>query len=509
MNAPGWDIDGEHLTVDDVARVAYERGPAPTVAPAAVARMEASRRVVEEAVSEGRVVYGVTTGFGRFADIAIAPDAGRRLQSNLIQSHAAGVGPELPAPVVRAMLLLRANALAKGFSGVRTVVVTRLLDLLAAGVVPVVPGQGSVGASGDLAPLAHLTLVLLGEGEAWYRGERLPGAEALRRAGLSPVTLEAKEGLALINGTQMMTAYGALIVHAARRLEDVADMGAALTVDVLRGIPAAFSAAVAAVRPHPGHLRVARHLREALEGSRLTTLPGELRVQDAYSLRCAPQVHGASRDALDHVAAVIVREMNSATDNPLIFSDEREVVSAGNFHGQPVALALDYAAIALAELANISERRTERLVNPALSGLAPFLVREGGLHSGLMLAQYTAAALVSENKVLAHPASVDSIPTSANQEDHVSMGSISAEKAWRVAANVRRVLAIELMAAAQAADLVGPERLGRGTAAVYRWVRDRVAFWDQDRPLGRDLEALARAVGEDPLPLAFADQDPA
>jgi histidine ammonia-lyase len=385
----------------------------------------------------------------------------------------------------------RAGALAAGFSGARPVLVERLVDLLAHDIVPEIPRFGSVGASGDLAPLAHLALVLTGRGFATWHGQRMTGAEALARAGLAPVVLEAKEGLALINGTQMMTAYAALIVAQAGTLLDWADLAAALTVDVLRGIPAAFDERVAAIRPHPGHAVTARHLREALEGSRLTTEPGELRVQDAYSLRCIPQIHGASRDALVHIAAVVEREINSATDNPLIFADDDAVVSAGNFHGQPMALVLDYLAIALAELADVSERRIERLVNPALSGLPPFLVREGGLNSGLMLAQYTAAALVSQNKVLAHPASVDSIPTSANQEDHVSMGSVAAVKAHDVLRNVTWVIGAELICGAQAAELVGPERLGHGTRTAYDWVRQRVAPWDQDRVLSPDLERVA------------------
>lgn len=493
-------IDGEHLTIDDVAQIAWEEVPVPTIAPAALSRMQNSRRVVETAEAEDRPAYGITTGFGRFQDVAIPAASRRALQQNLIRSHAAGVGPLLPTPVVRAMLILRANALAKGYSGVRTVVVERLLDFLAQGVVPVIPSRGSVGASGDLAPLAHLALVLLGEGEAFYGGERLAGREALSRAGLEPLELEAKEGLALINGTQMMTAYAALLVHQARRLANAADLAAALTVDVLRGIPDAFHADVAAVRPHPGHAVVARHLRDALRGSRLTTRPGEIRVQDAYSLRCTPQVHGAVRDALAHVETVVAREVNAATDNPLIFADRDEVVSAGNFHGEPLALVLDYLGIALSEWANISERRIERMVNPALSGLPAFLVEDGGLHSGLMLAQYTAAALVSENKVLAHPASVDSIPTSANQEDHVSMGSVSAEKAWRIKTNVEHVLAAELLAGAQAADILGADRLGEGTARVYRWVRETVSYRDRDRPLGVEIEALSRRLAAGDMP---------
>lgn len=493
-------LDGGHLTIADVAWVARHPGLAPALDPVAKERMLASRAVVDRAVASDRAVYGVTTGFGRFSDVAIAdPDRGR-LQVNLIESHSAGVGEPLPASVARAMVLLRANALAKGFSGARPVLVERLLDLLTHDIVPEIPRFGSVGASGDLAPLSHLALVLTGRGFATWRGQRMTGAEALARAGLTPVVLGAKEGLALINGTQMMTAYAALIVAQAETLLDWADLAAALTVDVLRGIPAAFDKRVAVIRPHPGHAVTARHLREALEGSRLTTRPGELRVQDAYSLRCIPQIHGASRDAVRHIAEVVEREINSATDNPLIFAEDDAVVSAGNFHGQPIALVLDYLAIALAELADVSERRIERMVNPALSGLPPFLVREGGLNSGLMLAQYTAAALVSQNKVLAHPASVDSIPTSANQEDHVSMGSVSAVKAHDVLRNVTWVIGAELICGAQAAELVGPDRLGQGTRTAYDWVRQRVAPWDHDRVLSPDLERVAADLLDPPAP---------
>jgi histidine ammonia-lyase len=491
-------LTGEDLTVAAAAALARRSGVDVAVAPEARARMDVSRRVVERAVADGRVVYGVTTGFGRLADIVVPPADRDRLQQNLVRSHAAGVGPPLAEPVVRTMILLRANALVKGFSGVRPVVVDRLLDLLRCNVVPVVPRWGSVGASGDLAPLAHLALVLTGEGEAWVGGRRLPGEEALRAVHLAPVRLAAKEGLALINGTQMMSAHAVLAVGEADRLADLADWAAALTVDVLRGIPDAFRPEVAAVRPHPGQATSAAHLRACLEGSRLTTRPGQVRVQDAYSLRCTPQVHGAARDALAHVAAVVEREINSATDNPLIFPDGDDVVSAGNFHGEPLALALDYLAIALAEWANVSERRSERMVNPALSGLPPFLVSDGGLRSGLMLAQYTAAALVSHNKVLAHPASVDSIPTSANQEDHVSMGSIAALKVMEIVEHVRRVLLIEAMLGAQAADLVGSGRLAPGTRALYEWVRRYVAPWGDDRPLGPDIERLVRAWEDDP-----------
>lgn len=486
-------LSGEHLTLDQVWDIVHRQRP--VVLPREVAeRLAASRSMVTRYLDEGRPIYGVTTGFGRFADVVI-PDGDRALlQLNLIRSHAAGVGEPFPPQVARAMVLLRANALAKGFSAVRPIVVERLIDFLNRDVVPVIPSQGSVGASGDLAPLAHLALVLVGEGEAWVRGRRLSGAEALREAGIEPLQLEAKEGLALINGTQAMTALGALGVYQARLLADWADIAGALSFQVLRGIPSAFAPAVFAVRPHPGLIQSAENLRHLVAGSRLTTGVGELRVQDAYALRCMPQVHGASRDGLHHIAEVVTRELNSATDNPLFFPDEDSVISAGNFHGQPVALALDYLGIVAAEWANISERRTERMVNPALSGLPPFLVEQGGLNSGLMLAQYTAASLVSENKVWAHPSSVDSIPTSANQEDHVSMGTTAGRKAQMILANVSRVLAIELICGAQAADLLGPELLSPKAHAVWSFVRGLVPAWDRDRVLSPDIEMVAEAL---------------
>lgn len=486
-------IDGQHLSIDEVYRTAVHHQP--TTLPREVAtRLAASRAMVTRYFDEAEVVYGVTTGFGRFADVVIPEGDRRQLQLNLIRSHAAGVGEPFLPEVARAMVLLRANALAKGYSAVRPIVVERLLDLLNHGITPMIPSQGSVGASGDLAPLAHLALVLVGEGRAWFQGEVMSGGEASRRAGLEPVVLEAKEGLALINGTQAMTALGSLGVHQARVLGDWADIAGSLTFQVLRGIPDAFRPEVFLVRPHPGLIQSAAHLRHLLAGSQLTTAPGVLRVQDAYTLRCMPQIHGASREALTHVAEVVGREINSATDNPLFFPDAQEVVSAGNFHGQPVALALDYLGILLAEWANVSERRIERMVNPALSGLPPFLVEQGGLNSGLMLAQYTAASLVSENKVWAHPSSVDSIPTSANQEDHVSMGTTAGRKAHTILHNTAQVLGIELICGAQAADLVGPEKLSAAGRTVYQFVRDRVASWDADRVLSPDLETMAAAI---------------
>jgi len=531
-------IDGERLTLNDLARVARgvpggDAWPDVDLAPKALERLRQARGLVDRIVAEERPVYGITTGFGKFSEIAISRQETEELQANLIMSHAAGVGPLLPRDAVRAAMLLRANTLAKGFSGVRPETVNLLLAMLNRGVHPLIPSQGSLGASGDLAPLAHMALVLIGLGEAEFApgpgqaGERLSGHEALRRAGLAPLRLTAKEGLALINGTQVLTAVGALAVHDAQVLAGTADVVAALTVEALRGIGAAFDPRLEAVRPHPGQGVAASNLRRLLEGSGNVTRPGELRVQDAYSLRCVPQVHGASRDALEHVGSVVLREMNAATDNPLIFPPEglegapgpgpdpwavwdADVVSGGNFHGQPVALALDYLGIAAAEWASISERRTERLVNPHLSGLPAFLTRHGGLHSGLMILQYTAAALVSENKVLAHPASVDSIPTSAGQEDHVSMGAIAARKARRIVDNAVRVLGVEVLCACQALDLVAPPggaaALGRGTAAAYRRLRREVPALDGDRTQSPDMEAAARLVAGGDLLTAVEEE---
>ncbi|MGE5560876.1 MAG: histidine ammonia-lyase [Chloroflexota bacterium] len=494
-------IRGEGLTIGDVVRVA-RYGETAELAPEAVERVAASRRLVDRFVSEERVVYGITTGFGKFADVVIGGADTRTLQRNLIMSHATGVGDPLPEEAVRAAMLLRVNALAKGFSGIRLETLNLLVAMLNAGVTPVIPEKGSLGASGDLAPLAHMVLVMIGLGEALYRGRRLPGAAALAAAGLQPVELEAKEGLALINGTQIMTAVGTLALHDAEILARSADVIAALTIDALRGIVTAFDPRVQAVRPHPGQQLVAGNLRRLLAGSTLATEQGELRVQDAYVLRCIPQVHGASRDAIGYVRGVVEREINSATDNPLIFPDDEAVISGGNFHGQPVALAMDFLGIAAAELGNIAERRVERLVNPALSGLPAFLARNGGLNSGFMIAQYTAAALVSENKVLAHPASVDSIPSSANQEDHVSMGTIAARKARQMVYNARHVLAIELLCAAQALDL-RPERTaavdralrpGAGSGALYDRLRADVPALADDRVLHGDIAAAAALI---------------
>ena len=497
------ELTGEHLTLEnvwDVASAVDRHGQIAVrvaVAAAAWPRILESRRTVEALVQEGKPVYGVNTGFGRLADITIPESETVTLQRNLIRSHACAVGEPLSTETVRALMLLRANALVKGYSGVREETLTLLIDCLNAGVHPRIPSQGSLGASGDLAPLAHLALVLMGEGKAEYRGERLTGAEALSRAGLRPLSLQAKEGLALINGTQAMTAIGALAWMRASYLISLADGIGAITFEALRGVQDAFSRELHALRPHVGQEQAATSLREWLEGSRLITSQGEIRVQDAYSLRCMPQVHGASRQAVDYVKQVLTVEQNAATDNPLVFSDTGKVVSGGHFHGQPVALAMDFLKLAIAEMADISERRTERLVNPNLSGLSAFLARSPGLSSGLMILQYIAASLVSENKVLAHPASVDSIPSSAGQEDHVSMGTTAARQVTAIVQNTARVLAIEAMAAAEAIDLQGAaDRMAPRTASLYRMIRQYAPTVLEDRSLSEEIEMLAEAFLE-------------
>ena len=492
-------LDGESLTLEGVAAVA-DRSARASLAPKARKAMAASRRVVERLVRSGASAYGVTTGFGKFADVAIPRGDLEALQRNLVRSHAAGVGPPLEERAVRAMMVLRANALARGRSGVRISTVETLLAMLDADLLPVVPAQGSVGASGDLAPLAHLALGLIGEGEVIVRGRRRPAAEALRRARIEPVSLQAKEGLALINGVQMSVAVGGLALRRAIDLSRAADLVGAASVDASRGSDAAFDARIAAARPHPGAAKTAANLRGLLKGSAIReSHRGCGRVQDNYALRCMPQVHGAARDAFAHALETVEREINSATDNPLVFAERGDIVSGGNFHGAPVGLVLDYAAIAAADLASISERRIEKLVNPALSELPAFLVREGGLHSGLMMAQVTAAALVSECKVLAHPASVDSIPTSAAKEDHVSMSPIAARKLAQIVANLERVLAIELLAAFQAMEFLRPLKSSAPIERVRRAFRRRVKAWVEDRELYRDLERATEFLGSDDL----------
>jgi len=489
-------LSGEDLTADHVWDVAVGGAPV-ALADSSRERMQAARELVERAAHGSREhTYGINTGFGRFVSTTIPEELTEELQLRLLRSHACGVGEPYPPEVVRAALLLRANALAKGYSGARVQTVELLIELLNRGVLPHVPSRGSVGASGDLASLAHLALPLVGEGEAWFEGELLPGAEALARAALEPVRLQAKEGLSLINGTQFMAAIGALGLVRARRLTKVADLACALSLEALQGSRLSFIPEVHELRPLRGQSASAANVLRLLEESAINESHRWCdKVQDAYSLRCAPQVHGASRDLIDYVDYTVSTELNSATDNPLVLVEEEELVSNGNFHGQPLAFALDALAMAVAELANISERRLERLVNPSLSeGLPPFLTTDGGLNSGFMIPQYVAASLVSENKVLAHPASVDSIPTSAGQEDHVSMGNTAALKAWQVLANVERALAIELLAGAQGVEFLAPLEPGVGVRATRAFVRSLSPRLGDDRPLSGEIESVASSI---------------
>lgn len=497
-------LDGEGLNIEQVVRVARRCAPV-ILEPAARRRMEESHQMVQKIVAEKRVVYGITTGFGKFSNVVISPAQTEQLQKNLVMSHAVGTGRPLAGEVVRAVMLLRANTLAKGYSGVRPLVVEYLIRLLNHGIIPVVPEQGSVGASGDLAPLAHIALVLLGLGEAEYRGRRIGGAQALELAGLSPLSLQAKEGLALTNGTQLMGGLGCLAVYDAELTAKTASIAAALAVEALDGVITAFDPRVQQVRPHAGQMRAAAHLRQLLAGGEIAARKAQPRVQDAYTLRCTPQVHGATLDAVDYVRGVFEVEINAATDNPLLFPEDGDVVSGGNFHGQPLALALDFLGMAVAELGSMAERRTARLLDPATSGLPAFLTTHGGLHSGLMLTQYTAAALVAENKVLASPACVDSIPTSANQEDHVSMGPIAGRKARRIIRNVQQILAIQLLCAAQAVDLAPRHKMGRGTARAYEVIREEIPYLDRDRVLHPDLEKALALVQSGRLLQAVED----
>ena len=486
-------LTGEDLTLTEVWRVAIG-GSTATLADSARERMRSARELVDGV--RGEHTYGVNTGFGRFVSAHIPEELAEELQLRLLRSHACGVGEPYPDEVVRAAMLLRVNALAKGFSGARISTVELLLECLNRDVLPVVPARGSVGASGDLAPLAHLALPLVGEGHAIVSGELMEGGEALRAVGLEPIRLASKEGLSLVNGTQFMASMAALGVVRARRLAVTADLACALSLEALQGSRTSFLAAVHRARPLKGQQESAANVWRLLEDSAIIESHRWCdRVQDAYALRCAPQVHGACRDLLDYVEATVTVELNAATDNPLVLVDESDIVSAGNFHGQPLAFALDSLAMAVAELANISERRVERLVNPALSdGLPPFLVAEGGLNSGFMIPQYVAAALVSENKVLAHPASVDSIPTSAGQEDHVSMGNAAGLKALRVLDNAERALSIELLAGAQAIEFLAPLQPGEGVQAVHDVVRTLSPRLEQDRSLSTDIEVVAEAI---------------
>jgi len=484
------ELDGRSLTLEQLAAVA-DRGERVALAPAARVQVDAARRTVDAVLESGAPVYGVNTGFGSFAEVSVSRGDLDTLQLNLLRSHAAGVGDPLPVRVVRAMAALRVNVLARGHSGIRSETLDALVAMLNARVHPIVPSRGSVGASGDLAPLAHLALVLVGEGDAEFGGRRLPGADALAAAGLRPVSLQAKEGLALINGTQPSTAVLALALLDAERLARTADVAAALSIDALRGSSRPFDPRIHDARGLDGQRLAAANIAALMAGSAINASHADCgRVQDAYSMRCAAQVHGAAREALAWVRRIAEREANAATDNPMVFAAEGDIVSGGNFHGAPVAMAADLLAIAVAQLATISERRCERLVNPSLSGLPGFLTRAGGLRSGLMMAQVTAAALTSELKGLAHPASVDTIPTSGNKEDHVSMSMTAALKAARAASMARTVLAIELLCGAQAVDLLAPLTTSPPLGRVHARLRDRVPALDEDRPPAPDISVI-------------------
>ena len=491
------EIDGNNLTLEQLAAVSSRREHV-TLAQESIKRIQRSRKTVEDILSSGRAVYGINTGFGKLVDVHIPPEELRQLQVNLVRSHCCGVGEPLDEPSTRAMMLLRANVLAKGFSGVRPVVAETLVQMLNAGIHPVIPSRGSVGASGDLAPLAHLALGLIGEGNVSFNDNVVPAREAMQSAGIIPLQLEAKEGLALINGTQAMSALGSLAVLEVEALVHRANTVAAMTLEALRGSYRPFDERIHAVRPHSGQIRVAAEMLGLLQESEVAKSHENCgRVQDAYSLRCIPQVHGAVLDVVGHVRKVLETEINSGTDNPLVFPDTDDVISGGNFHGEPIAMALDYLAIATAELASISERRIERLINADLSdGLPPFLIDNPGTNSGFMIAQVTAVALVAENKVLAHPASVDSLPTSGNREDHVSMGMTSAIKLQQVVENVNTVIAIEALCAAQGLDFLLPLKPGKGSLIAYQKMRETIPHIKQDTILSEYIAKACRAIRE-------------
>lgn len=486
-------ITGNSLTLEDFVSVARYNNRV-ELSHDAEEQIIASRKVVDDLVENNKTVYGITTGFGKFCDTVISPDMCKTLQRNLIITHSVGAGEPFSTEIARGIMLLRINNLAKGYSGARLTTVRTLVDMLNKGVTPIIPEKGSLGASGDLAPLSHMVLPMIGLGQAEYNGKVLPGKEAMDDAGIPTIELTSKEGLALINGTQAMTSVGALTVYDAINLMKTADVAASLSFEAHNGVIDALDDRINQVRAHKGQVDTARIIKQLLNGSKNTTRQGQIRVQDAYSLRCTPQIHGASKDAINYVKEHVEIEMNSVTDNPIIFKETQEGISGGNFHGQPMALSFDFLGIALSEIASVSERRMERMVNPALSGLPAFLAENGGVNSGFMIVQYSAAALVSENKVLAHPASVDSIPSSANQEDHVSMGTIAARKAMEIAKNVRRVLAMELMCACQAIDMRNNLQLGQGTKPAYDAVREKVSMLHEDRELYPDINLCEELI---------------
>lgn len=489
-------ITGNDLSLEEIVDVA-RKGCKISLSEDTIKSVLESRKIIDDIVENEKVVYGVTTGFGEFCNVSISKEDCNTLQENLIRSHACGYGPAFSTDIVRTIMLTRANALAKGYSGIKLETLNTLIEMLNKGVHPVIPEKGSLGASGDLAPLAHMVLPMLGLGEAEYQGEVISGKEAMEKAGIPTIVLDAKEGLALINGTQVLTSTGALAVYDAIELLKVSDIAAALTIEALRGITDAFDERIHVIRAHAGQLATARNLLKLVEGSTYVTRQGELRVQDAYSLRCVPQIHGASKDSINYVKSKVEIEINSVTDNPII-TREGDVISGGNFHGEPMAQPFDFLGIGAAEIANVSERRLERLINPQLNDLPAFLAKHGGLNSGFMITQYAAAALVSENKVLAHPASVDSIPSSANQEDLVSMGTIAARKARDIIQNATRVVATELMAACQAIDFRAGKgfKLGKGTAEAYRVVREAISFmeYDTDIEMYKELDKVTELI---------------
>jgi histidine ammonia-lyase len=484
----------KHLTIEELVAISRKRQRV-DLDDDALHRIQKARQLVDRWVEEEKVIYGITTGFGALSDVTISRADIRQLQQNILMSHAAGVGRELDVESVRAVMALRINDFAKGYSGIRLETVKLLVDLLNHGVSPVIPEKGSVGASGDLAPLSHLALTLVGEGEAFYEGRRLTGREALEKCGLKPISLDAGEGLALINGTQVMTGIGGLTAFDTARLAKTIDIAASMSLEVLMGTRTEFDPRIHKIRPHHGQALSADNMLRITRNSEIISSHKDChRIQDAYTLRCSPQVHGASRDAIRYAIDVLETEMNSSTNNPIFFPDSGEFLLGGNFHGQPVALAMDFLCIGTAEMANISERRIERLVNPQLSGLPAFLISDGGLNSGFMIAQYTAAAMVSENKVLCHPASVDSIPTSANKEDHVSMGTIASRKCREILNNTRLVIAIELLCGAQALDLFTNMKPGVGTMEAYRVIRGAVEYMEKDRIIAHDINKLVRLI---------------
>jgi len=490
-------IDKAKLTLDDVVAIARQGCPVAS-SPEGDRRVERTRELIQEWVREKKVIYGITTGFGALCDVPISAADTRRLQHKIIMSHAAGIGAPLPHDVVRAIMAVRLHDLFMGYSGCSLKTLEYLMAFLNHGLTPVVPEKGSVGSSGDLAPMAHLGLVLLGRGEAFLQKQRMGGSRALAAIGLDPLELSAGEGLALINGTQVMTGIASLVVHDAVRLAKLADIACAMSLEVLMGSNSEFDPRIHQIRPHPGQVASADNmLRLTADSGIILSHQGCARVQDAYTLRCSPQIHGASKDAVVHARNVLDIEINATTTNPLIFTDTKEIRLGGNFHGQPIAMAADYLSMGIAELGNVSERRIERMVNPQLSELPAFLVHKGGLNSGFMIAQYTAAALVSENKVLAHPACVDSIPTSANKEDHVSMGTIAIRQCREILDNVEHVIAVEILCAAQAYDLLTENKKsvwGRGTREAYRVIREEVAYLAEDRELGQDIEKMVALI---------------